>query len=689
MRVLCCAAVAAALLVTRPAAAGVAESWYVTRARANVKIGNHAAAIEAWRKVLEGNPGHREASRGLGRSLLVNGETDRAVAAWDRHLARFPDDAEIAFEQARLLGWSRYAYRAADAIRYLRLGLRSRDDPARRRDLARLLGRDRRTLDEALGEYRTLLASAPSDRALRDEYLKLLLWEKRHRGEAMAELERRLRADPGDEHAARQLARLVAEDPRRATEAAARYEALLARRPGDPDLLLGRARALARAGRRAEARDAYARALAARPSTEARLERAELLAAEPATRDQARAEYEAVLRAEPGSRRARVGLARVLGARRETSGEAAAEYRTVLASRPADVEAHAGLARAYAWGGDPDRALAHADAAARAGRPPQDVQGLARDLRRGREPAAGGGARALAQGPGGAELSMLAGFAAGSADPSPFTTTAIEAGVVTADGGAASVSGPYAVGRATWRPGPGSRLDLEAGWDGARRGGEGLSFAAGLERSGDDRAVAFTIRRFARRDSFRAYAGEETAEGLAGAASELVAELRARRGSLAAGLELSGRGGAVSAEGQAAVFTAGLAGRAWRELAASGGLRVSGALAAEVVHHARDLSGAEGRAAGIFSPPLWASLSPRLVLVHTAGARGEVSLEGGPALQAVTGSGGGVRLGGDARLALARRLGERLRVEASLRGERLADAYERLEGGLALVGLFP
>src|SRR5512134_61363 len=118
------AALLAIALAAAPAAqAGLAESWYLSRGRANMKIGNYAAAIEAYEKALAANPRSREASRALGEARQRNGETDRAVAEYDRHLARFPDDADVAFEQARILQWSRYAYRRPDAVRYLRLGL--------------------------------------------------------------------------------------------------------------------------------------------------------------------------------------------------------------------------------------------------------------------------------------------------------------------------------------------------------------------------------------------------------------------------------------------------------------------------------------------------------------------------------------------------------------------------------------
>jgi cellulose synthase operon protein C len=153
IRLLRAATLVAALGFPAPAAPGLAESWFLGRARANMAIRNYAAAVEAYRKALAADPRSREASRGVGLALLGNGDVDLAVAELDRHLARFGDDAEVAFEQARLLQWARFAYRRADAARYLRMGLAVRDDPARRRDLARLLARQRDTVPAAIAEY--------------------------------------------------------------------------------------------------------------------------------------------------------------------------------------------------------------------------------------------------------------------------------------------------------------------------------------------------------------------------------------------------------------------------------------------------------------------------------------------------------------------------------------------------------
>ncbi|HEX8907689.1 MAG TPA: tetratricopeptide repeat protein, partial [Anaeromyxobacteraceae bacterium] len=218
------------VLAAAPARAGVTEEWYLLRGRSNMQIKNYRAAVEAYQKAFELNPGSREASRNLALAYELNGETDRAIAQLDRYLSRFDDDPELAFKQARWLGWSRYGYRRADAIRYYRMGLARQDDPARRRELARLLGRDRATLDEALVQYRMLLAAAPGDAALRAEYQKLLLWDPRHRQEAIAELGREAEARPGDAALQLRLARLLAEERGREDEAAERFRRALALR---------------------------------------------------------------------------------------------------------------------------------------------------------------------------------------------------------------------------------------------------------------------------------------------------------------------------------------------------------------------------------------------------------------------------------------------------------------------------
>src|SRR5438128_3200918 len=123
---------AAVLLTTAPARADVGEQWYLLRARANMQIKNYKADIEAYRKALDKDPKSREALKGLAVASEANGQTDEAIAAYDRYLAGYQDDPEAAFKQAHVLEWSRYKYRHDDAIRYYRIGLTHRDDPKER-----------------------------------------------------------------------------------------------------------------------------------------------------------------------------------------------------------------------------------------------------------------------------------------------------------------------------------------------------------------------------------------------------------------------------------------------------------------------------------------------------------------------------------------------------------------------------
>jgi cellulose synthase operon protein C len=661
-----------------PASAGLSESWYLARGRANVRIGNHSAAIEAFQKALDANPSSREAAKALASAYLANGETDRAVAQLDRYLARFDDDPDAAFEQAKLLSWSRYAYRSGDAVRYLKMGLARRDDPARRRELARLLARDRTTVDAALREYDRLLAAAPDDRALREERLKALLWVPARRLEAIAELER-LSGGGKDAGAERQVAILLAEDPRRASEAADRMAPLLRANPKDGILRHARARALARAGRRGEAKDEYDRLIGREGGgLEARLERAELLAADPATRGEARAAYEALVREAPKSRRARVGYARILGGEKETSRAAISQYEAVLAEDPQSAEAHRGLALAHAWNGDADRALAHASRVSGA-----RVDALERELRVGREPSVGAGARFVSQ-PGGAwQLAGGGAFASGRADPTPFTSSAVEVGFESLTGDGASAEGAVLDVRGEVRPGRGRQLRFDVAWAGARRDG---AFGGGLRYRADDGAVAWELgatRRF-RKDSLRAYAGERVDGALAGAAADNLVEasLRTPMGSAVATFGI--RGGAVTAAAGPANAHFGASARADVALFRAGEFALHTGIATDAAGWSRDAAGADGDplAPRYFSPPLFATVSPRLAVVHDSGSRGRVVLEGGPALQLKGGPGSRAQLGGDARLSVSRRLASRVVVGLDLHGERVASAYARVDGSV-------
>lgn len=119
LQYLAVAAVLEGCVVYGTAAASLKESWYLDRGRANMEIGNYKAAIEAFQEVVKINPNNREGMRTLGLAYELQGLTAKAIEQFDKYLEKFHDDVEIAFKQADYLGWSRYAYRKKDAIKYL------------------------------------------------------------------------------------------------------------------------------------------------------------------------------------------------------------------------------------------------------------------------------------------------------------------------------------------------------------------------------------------------------------------------------------------------------------------------------------------------------------------------------------------------------------------------------------------
>jgi hypothetical protein len=196
-----------------------------------------------------------------------------------------------------------------------------------------------------------------------------------------------------------------------------------------------------------------------------------------------------------------------------------------------------------------------------------------------------------------------------------------------------------------------------------------------------ERTLTVGAARSARADSFRALAGEPVDGRTIGAASESVGEVQAALGDGRGRVRLSVRAGEVTGEGFAATFVGAAAVRADRAVLRSGAWAAWAGASVEATHHGRDLSGlasTDPLAPRLFSPPLFLSASPRLA-VSREGGPGTFLLDAGPALQAISGPGGGVRVGGDARLSLSGRVAERLRLSLEARAERVASVYSRAE----------
>lgn len=328
---------ASAALAQAPSLKQGTEKWYLERAKRNMEIGNYKAAIEAYQKATQLNPDNREAMKQLGLAYEKQGLTTDAIKQFDRYLERFKDDPEIAFKQADYLGWSRFAYRREDAIKYYKMGLAVREDDERRHKLAQLLSRDRKQLDEAIAEYRKLMKSKSAKAEWRDEYRKLLVWDDKYLDEAIAEYRRLAEQKKGDFETDRTLASLLARKDPKSQEVLKRYADLVKRKPKDEalrreysDLLSGST------ANRSQAIEEYRKLVASDPSPETRYKFAKLLAEDRSRLDEAIAEYRKLLEAQPGNAQWREEYRKLLLWDGSHLSEALKEQRRVVKEKPDD-----------------------------------------------------------------------------------------------------------------------------------------------------------------------------------------------------------------------------------------------------------------------------------------------------------------------------------------------------------------
>ncbi len=693
------------------------EWWYVLRARANMKIGNYRAAIESYEKAAELNPDNREALKQLGVANEKQGLTTKAIEAYDRYLARFDDDPDVAFKQADFLGWERYAYRRADAIRYYRMGLAQREDLTRRHKLARLLAQDRGQLNDALVEYRKLLAAKPGEATWRAEYRELLVWDPRHLDEAIREYRSLEKERPGDIEIQRKLAEMIARRDPGSDEAARRYAALVARRPDDAALRLKYAEVLgADPRKRDQAIGAYREAVARRPDPAVRETFADLLSSSEAHRSEAVMQYRVLIRERPDDLEVRLKLARLIGAKRQDARAAIVEYDAVLARDPQNAEAHRGLSQAYAWIGDRDAALHHSNLAVRYGAREQETASLRGDLMRGREWRAGPLARGFFQEGGSkTELRGVVLAAKGRGDVTPFLSFGLEAGFEdyfrSADIDEAGVSGQnqasgYFELDAEYRLNPEQRVEVGIGYHGLTQSARDVVGRAAFASEGERFDWRIGFERKLRFDSFTALVGEEVNydDGLDVVRREIGA---ARENRFAARVSRPDRPGQrVSAflEPYAGWVDAyeidenpfvGIRGEVAAKMADLGVLELSPFYRANVYHYRDDAFGLnptaeDPQAGGYFSPQLFVEQVPGLRIDGEWAGRHELVLEGGPAAQFVQEGGQGVRfeLGGHARLAYVMKLRESIFWTIDTSFTRIGNAYTRGEATTNLTFVF-
>ncbi len=682
------------------------EWWYVMRARANMKIGNYRAAIESYEKAVELNPVNREALKQLGVANEKQGLTTKAIESYDRYLARFDDDPDIAFKQADFLGWERYAYRRTDAIRYYRMGLAEREDITRRHALARLLAQDRSQLSQALDEYRKLLAAQPDEANWRAEYRELLLWDPSHLDEAIREYRRHEAERPNDYEVERTLAEMIARKNPKSDEAAQRYAALVAKRPNDAKLRIHYAEILASDPRKRErALSAYREAVNRTPEPAVRESFADLLSASERDRTEAVTQYGVLVRARPNDVGVRLKLARLLSAHREDSQVAIAEYERVLAREPRNAEAHGGLSQAYAWLGDRDQALYHSNLSIRYGAEARANAKLRGDLLSGRERRVGPILRGFVQEGGSkTELGGVALSARGRGDLTPFLSLGIEVGFEDFSRSGDDKAAGFFELDAEYRLNPEQRIEFGLAYHSFTESGRDvlgrIAFAStpGDETEGGALRWRVGFERTLRFDSYTALVGEEIRDPATGRSQKIGAAREHRFFALVerSGSRISGSlepyVGWVGARGISANPFIGVRGELKARLATLGVFELSPFYRANLLHYRDDEFGVDPlindpAPGGYFSPELFVEQVPGLALEGRWGERHELSIEGGPAAQFVKDGGGNVRfeLGGQARLAYLFALRDSIHWSFETSFTRIGDAYTRGEAKTSLM----
>ncbi len=667
----------------------LSETWYVLRGRANMKIGNYKAAVEAFEKASELDPGNREAMRSLGVALEKQGLTARAIEQYDLYLDRFRDDPEIAFKQADFLSWDRYAYRRDDAIRYYRMGLAIREDRERRHALARLLAQDRTQLDQSLEQYRILLAAEPGNATWRAEYRDLLLWDPKNLAEAVKEYRQLAREKPDDFEVRHTLARLVTRQDPKGDEPIRLYSELVARWSGNTALRLEYAQVLARhRDKRTLALEQYRLVLAKSPSFDTRVEYADLLSGRAEDRTPALAQYAILVRERPDDNRLRLKYARLLGARREDTKLAIAQYRQVLDRDPRNPSAHEGLATSYAWLGDRDRALEHANLAVRSGGGTRDVATLRESLRTGREPRIEPVTFGLVQrGPTKSELNGLGFGAKGQFDPSPFATLRLSAGFEDYWRSGQNTAGGYVSGGTEWRLDPRQRVDLEIGYHSlGTNAARNVVGHAEYARDGARFDLRAGYDRRLRYDSYVALIGDRSAGFMIGAAREnrFYGHFDSEAGRF--GFALDPYVGWVNAEATDNNPFVGLAGAVDFALVESKSWDFSGVLGMTIDHYRDDAFGVAPRVrspqpGGYFSPQLFFEAVPGISTTVRFGKSSFLDLSGGPALQVVneSTSNADFNVGGQARLSYLLIISDSIFWNLDTAFAQIGDAYTRVD----------
>jgi Tfp pilus assembly protein PilF len=402
----------------------------------------------------------------------------------------------------------------------------------------------------------------------------------------------------------------------------------------------------------------------------------------------------------------RLKYARLLASNKDTSVEAIHQYNTVLRSQPMNAEAHRGLAKAYAWNGQKDLALYHADLAKQRGASTQDLSRLEQDLRQGREPALSGDFEWISQPGDQYGLTGIQLFGDGRKDLSPFVTGRLRAGFENFSHDSESATGGVFSAGIEYRPDEFQKISstLEyhsiapitsttASRTSGTTGNAGLSGLVGkaeyLTLNGGT-SYALGFERSIRQDSLLSIAGSRlSGVGMGQArANDFYGQLGTEAGSFQ--LKAKPYVGWISTLNAPANMMIGADGSIERPMITESAFTLSAGHFVQLSHYTSDRSATTGNGGGYFSPQFFMSQSPRLMTSISFTDRQKLDAMAGPALQYVRDDSvsGGWQLGAELNLGYVAQFTRRLSWRIQGGYTKVADAYSHVQIGNMLTYLF-
>jgi tetratricopeptide (TPR) repeat protein len=361
----------------------------------------------------------------------------------------------------------------------------------------------------------------------------------------------------------------------------------------------------------------------------------------------------------------RLKYASHLAKTRETSQEAVVQYERVIAVQPRNAEAHRGLAKAYAWLGDRDRALYHANLADRyAMAETGDLTALRRDMTKGREPTLEGIIGFLAQPQDPFELYAVRLGSRVKGDLTPFTTTTLEGGLEYFGDSSDNSTGGYLAFGTQARFNPSNRIDGMLEYHGAALANP-LAYTLEYTYAAASFSLRPGVKHELKYDSLPALVGSRVSGQLFGAARSTLfyTDLAVSKGALQ--VDATPFAGWVEGESLDNNGQVGLDAKVAMPFWSRDTWTVSGEYLVYLTHYANDQSEFDTGAAplaGYFSPRLFVSQTPRLVATHVSTAKNELSVAAGPAIQYIDEARNdpALRIGADAHVSYTARVPDRL-----------------------------